>query len=140
MNENAAIQVRDLNKIYKLYDKPMDRLKEALGLSRRKRYKEHYALRGVSMDVRQGETVGIIGTNGSGKSTILKIITGVLNPTSGSVTVNGRISALLELGAGFNMEYNGIENIYLNGTMTGFSREEISAKLDDILEFADIGD
>ena len=140
MEQNIAIQVKDLNKIYKLYDKPMDRLKESLGLSHKKRYKEHYALRGVSMDIRQGETVGIIGTNGSGKSTILKIITGVLNPTSGSVEVDGRISALLELGAGFNQEYNGIENIYLNGTMIGFSREEIDAKLDGILEFADIGD
>lgn len=140
MDQKIAIQVRDLNKIYKLYDKPMDRLKESLGLSRKKRYKEHYALRGVSMDIRQGETVGIIGTNGSGKSTILKIITGVLNPTSGSVEVDGRISALLELGAGFNMEYNGIENIYLNGTMIGFSKEEIDQKLDSILEFADIGD
>ncbi len=140
MDEHIAIRVRDLNKIYKLYDKPMDRLKEALGLSRRKRYKEHYALNHVSMDIRQGETVGIIGTNGSGKSTILKIITGVLNPTSGSVEVDGRISALLELGAGFNQEYNGIENIYLNGTMIGFSREEIDQKMESILEFADIGD
>ncbi|WWR15327.1 ABC transporter ATP-binding protein [Lachnospiraceae bacterium JLR.KK008] len=140
MDENVTIRVRDLNKVYKLYDKPIDRLKEALGLSRKKKYKEHYALRGVDMEIRQGETVGIIGTNGSGKSTILKIITGVLNPTSGSVEVDGRISALLELGAGFNMEYNGIENIYLNGTMIGFSREEIDAKLDEILAFADIGD
>ena len=140
MEQKIAISVRDLNKIYKLYDKPMDRLKEALGLSRKKRYKEHYALRNVNMEIHQGETVGIIGTNGSGKSTILKIITGVLNPTSGSVEVDGRISALLELGAGFNMEYNGIENIYLNGTMIGFSREEIDAKLEGILEFADIGD
>lgn len=140
MEQKIAISVRDLNKIYKLYDKPMDRLKEALGLTRKKRYKEHYALRNVNMDIHQGETVGIIGTNGSGKSTILKIITGVLNPTSGTVEVDGRISALLELGAGFNMEYNGIENIYLNGTMIGFSREEIDAKLEGILEFADIGD
>ncbi len=140
MDQKIAISVRDLNKIYKLYDKPVDRLKEALGLSRKKRYKEHYALRNVDMEIRQGETVGIIGTNGSGKSTILKIITGVLNPTSGQVEVDGRISALLELGAGFNMEYNGIENIYLNGTMIGFSREEIDEKLEGILEFADIGD
>lgn len=92
------------------------------------------------MKIYQGETVGIIGTNGSGKSTILKIITGVLNPTSGRVLVNGRISALLELGAGFNMEYNGIENVYLNGTMMGFSEKEIEAKLPEILSFADIGD
>lgn len=103
-----AIQAESVEKAYKLYDKPSDRLKEALGLSRKKRYKEHYALKGVDLTVYQGETVGIIGTNGSGKSTILKIITGVLNPTGGSVSVNGRISALLELGAGFNMEYNGI--------------------------------
>ena len=84
--------------------------------------------------------MGIIGTNGSGKSTILKIITGVLNPTAGEVKVDGRISALLELGAGFNMEYTGIENVYLNGTMMGFSKEEIDARLQDILDFADIGD
>lgn len=137
---NVAIQVSHVSKLYKLYDKPMDRLKESLGLTRQKKYKEHYALNDLSFDVKKGECVGIIGTNGSGKSTILKIITGVLNPTAGAVTVNGRISALLELGAGFNMEYTGIENIYLNGTMMGFSREEIDAKIDDILAFADIGD
>lgn len=94
----------------------------------------------VSFQVKKGETVGIIGTNGSGKSTILKIITGVLNPTQGEVVVDGRISALLELGAGFNGEYSGIENVYLNGQMIGFSKEEIDAKLQDILDFADIGD
>lgn len=138
--KKVAIQVKGLEKAYKLYDKPSDRLKEALGFGRKKRYKEHYALKGVDMTIYQGETVGIIGTNGSGKSTILKIITGVLNQTGGSVHVNGRISALLELGAGFNMEYNGIENIYLNGTMIGFSKKEIDAKMDDILNFADIGD
>jgi len=136
----AVIQVKNLEKAYKLYDKPSDRLKEALGLSRKKKYKEHYALKGVDLTIYQGETVGIIGTNGSGKSTILKIITGVLNPTGGSVEVSGRISALLELGAGFNMEYNGIENIYLNGTMIGFSKKEIDDKMQDILSFADIGD
>lgn len=136
----TAILVDHVSKMYKLYDKPMDRLKESLGLSHKKKYKEHYALRDVSFQVHRGETVGIIGTNGSGKSTILKIITGVLSPTNGSVQVNGRISALLELGAGFNQEYSGIENVYLNGTMIGFSREEIDAKLDDILRFADIGD
>lgn len=136
----VVIRVSDLNKIYKLYDKPSDRLKESLGLTRKKKYKEHYALKNVSFEVRRGESVGIIGTNGSGKSTILKIITGVLNKTDGELEVDGRISALLELGAGFNMEYTGIENIYLNGTMIGFSQEEIDAKLADILEFADIGD
>ncbi|MBQ6805885.1 MAG: ABC transporter ATP-binding protein [Lachnospiraceae bacterium] len=135
-----AIQVKNLEKVYKLYDKPSDRLKETLGFGRRKRHTEHHALKGVNIDIRQGETVGIIGTNGSGKSTILKIITGVLNPTRGEVIVNGRISALLELGAGFNMEYNGIENIYLNGTMMGFSEKEIDEKLDAILDFADIGE
>lgn len=134
-----AIQVRNLKKIYKLYNKPSDRFKEAFGLAKGK-YKEHHALKDISLDIFQGETVGIIGTNGSGKSTILKIITGVLNPTEGEVTVNGRISALLELGAGFNMEYNGIENIYLNGTMMGFSEKEIEKKLPDILQFADIGE
>ncbi|MDE5907366.1 MAG: ABC transporter ATP-binding protein [Lachnospiraceae bacterium] len=138
--KKTAIQVKSLEKAYKLYDKPSDRLKEALGFGRKKRYKEHYALKGVDMTIYQGETVGIIGTNGSGKSTILKIITGVLNPTKGSVDVSGRISALLELGAGFNMEYNGIENVYLNGTMIGFSKKEIDAKMDEILGFADIGD
>lgn len=137
---NYAITVTDVNKMYKLYDKPSDRFKEALGLSRKKKYKEHYALHNVSFNVKKGETVGIIGTNGSGKSTILKIITGVLNQTSGNVEVNGRISALLELGAGFNGEYTGLENVYLNGTMIGFSREEIDSKLQDILDFADIGD
>ena len=138
--DNIAIKVENVTKIYKLYDKPSDRLKESLGLTHKKCYVEHYALDQVNIEVRRGETVGIIGTNGSGKSTILKIITGVLNPTSGNIVINGRISALLELGAGFNMEYTGMENIYLNGTMIGFSKEEIDAKLQDILEFADIGD
>ena len=140
MKKKIAIQVKNLDKVYKLYDKPSDRMKEALGFSKKKKYKEHHALDKVNLTIYQGETVGIIGTNGSGKSTILKIITGVLNPSGGKVTVNGRISALLELGAGFNMEYNGIENIYLNGTMIGFSEKEIDEKMDSILEFADIGD
>ncbi len=138
--DNIAIKVTDLEKVYKLYDKPSDRLKEALHIGRGKHHTEHRALKGVNLSIRQGECVGIIGTNGSGKSTILKIITGVLSPTSGEVEVNGRISALLELGAGFNMEYNGIENIYLNGTMIGFSKKEIDQKMDEILAFADIGD
>ena len=140
MEDKKVIQVKNLTKMYKLYDKPSDRLKEALGLTKKKLYKEHYALRDVNFDIQEGECVGIIGTNGSGKSTILKIITGVLTPTQGEVKVDGRISALLELGAGFNMEYSGLENVYLNGTMIGFSKEEIDARLDDILEFADIGD
>ncbi len=141
MERQIAIEVKNVVKTYKLYDHPKDRLKEALGIGRKKkRYKEHDALKGVDLTIYKGETVGIIGTNGSGKSTILKIITGVLNATGGEVNVDGRISALLELGAGFNMEYNGIENVYLNGTMMGFSKKEIDAKLPDILEFADIGD
>ena len=140
MDNNIAIKVDHVSKMYKLYDKPSDRLKESLGLTRKKKYHEHWALNDVCFEVKKGETVGIIGTNGSGKSTILKIITGVLNPTAGEVVIDGRISALLELGAGFNMEYTGIENVYLNGMMIGFSREEIDQRLDDILKFADIGD
>ena len=137
---DIAINVDNVTKLYKLYDKPSDRFKEALGFTKEKKYKEHYALHNLDFKVKKGECVGIIGTNGAGKSTILKIITGVLNPTEGEVKIDGRISALLELGAGFNMEYTGIENVYLNGTMIGFSKEEIDAKLDDILKFADIGD
>ena len=137
--DEIAIRVKDVVKVYKLYEKMRDRVKDAFGLGRGG-YKLHYALNGVNMDVKRGETVGIIGTNGSGKSTILKIITGVLHPTSGEVIVNGRISALLELGAGFNPEYSGVENVYLNGTMMGFSEKEIDAKFPAILEFADIGD
>lgn len=141
-NQNTrtpAIEVKNVVKIYKLYDKLRDRMKEAFGIGHSS-HKLHYALNGVNMNIYKGETVGIIGTNGSGKSTILKIITGVLNPTSGQVNVSGRISALLELGAGFNQEYSGLENVYLNGTMMGFSEKEIDEKLPAILEFADIGD
>ena len=119
---------------------PWTVLKSLWDYPEKRKYKEHYALNHVSFQVHKGETVGIIGTNGSGKSTILKIITGVLSPTGGEVSVNGRISALLELGAGFNGEYSGLENVYLNGSMIGFSREEIDAKLQSILDFADIGE
>ena len=141
MAEEFAIRASKIEKKYKLYERNRDRVLDAFGLAGRKdRFKYHYALKGVDFEVKKGETVGIIGTNGSGKSTLLKILTGVLTPTSGEVNVNGRISALLELGAGFNMDYNGIENIYLNGTMMGFSEKEIDAKLQDILDFADIGD
>ena len=135
-----AITVRDVTKIYRLYDKPIDRLKESLSVTHKNYHKDFYALQNLSFNVKKGETVGIIGTNGSGKSTILKIITGVLTPTSGEVQVDGKISALLELGAGFNQDYTGIENIYMNGTMMGFSKKEMDEKLPDILEFADIGD
>ena len=135
-----AISVKNLTKIYKLYDKPIDRLKETLSITKKKYHREHYALRDISFDVKEGESVGIIGTNGSGKSTILKIITGVLNQTSGELEVKGKISALLELGAGFNLEYTGMENIYLNGTMMGYTKEEIDNKLENIINFADIGE
>ena len=135
-----AIDVRDVTKIYKLYDKPIDRLKESLNPFHKNYHRDFYALSHISFQVKKGETVGIIGTNGSGKSTILKIITGVLTPTTGTAKVDGVISALLELGAGFNMDYTGIENIYMNGTMMGFSRKEMDGKLQDILDFADIGD
>ena len=135
-----VISVKDLSKVYRLYDNPIDRLKEILNIFHKSYHKEYYALNNLSFDIKRGETVGIIGINGAGKSTLLKIITGVLTPTGGNIEVKGKISALLELGAGFNMEYTGIENIYLNGTMMGFSKEEVDKKLDDILDFADIGD
>ena len=137
---SEAIKLEHITKVYKLYNRNRDRLKDSLGLTKKKCYTEHFALRDVSMEIHQGETVGIIGVNGSGKSTILKIITGVLSPTSGTMEINGRISALLELGAGFNMEYTGLENVYLNGTMLGFSEEEINDRLQAILDFADIGE
>ena len=143
MNEQGkenAISVRDVTKVYRLYDKPIDRLKESVSISHKNYHRDFYALKGLSFQVKKGETVGIIGTNGSGKSTILKIITGVLTPTSGQVDVDGKISALLELGAGFNMDYTGIENVYMNGTMMGYTKKEMDAKLQDILDFAEIGD
>ena len=134
-----VIEIKNITKIYNLYDKPTDRLKEVL-FPKFSKHKEFSALKDVSFDVKKGEILGIIGKNGSGKSTILKIITNVLTPTSGEAIIKGKIAALLELGAGFNMEYTGIENIYLNGQMIGFSKEEMDEKLDDIIEFADIGD
>ncbi|MCI8858027.1 MAG: ABC transporter ATP-binding protein [Lachnospiraceae bacterium] len=136
----TAIKVTNVSKIYKLYDTPTARLKDALGLTRKQNYRQHAALQDITLEIRRGETVGIIGTNGSGKSTLLKIITGVIQQSKGEVEVEGRISALLELGAGFNMEYTGIENVYLQGNMMGFTRQEIEKKMETILEFADIGD
>lgn len=135
-----SISVKDVSKVYQLYERPIDRLKEAMSISKKNYHKDFFALDKISFNVEKGQSVGIIGTNGSGKSTILKIITGVLSPTSGEVEVNGKISALLELGAGFNGEYTGIENIYMNGTMMGYTREEMDKKIPEILEFADIGD
>ncbi len=140
MSNNIAIKVENLSKVYKLYDKPTDRLKESLHWKGKKYHKDFYALNDVSFEIKKGETVGIIGKNGSGKSTLLKIITGVLSPTSGKVTVNGKVSALLELGAGFNPEYTGIENIYFQGNLMGYTKEQMDSRLQDILDFADIGD
>ena len=135
-----AIKVNDVCKVYKLYEKPSLRIKEALSLTKKQYHKDFEALKSVSFSIEKGEMLGIIGKNGAGKSTILKIITGVLTPTSGNIEINGKISALLELGAGFNPEYTGIENVYLNGTMIGFTKEEMDSKIDDIIGFADIGD
>ncbi|WP_442764367.1 ABC transporter ATP-binding protein, partial [Sulfurospirillum cavolei] len=137
---NTAIKVNHLTKVYKLYDNPIDRLKESLHPLKKQYHKEFYALNDVSFEIKKGETVGIIGKNGAGKSTLLKIITGVLTPTSGSVHVNGRIASLLELGAGFNPEYTGVENIYFQGSLMGYTREEVAEKVDEIIAFADIGD
>lgn len=140
MNDKTSIRVNDVSKLYSLYGKPADRLKEVLLFSKKSYHSDYYALDKVSFDVKKGETFGIIGTNGAGKSTLLKLITGVARPTSGDIMINGKISALLELGAGFNVEYTGIQNIYLNGTMMGFKREEMESKVQQIMEFADIGD
>lgn len=135
----TAINIDRLTKVYKLYDKPVDRLKEAINPFRGKYHKDFYALNDISFEVKKGETIGIIGKNGSGKSTLLKIITGILTPSAGQVRIDGRVSALLELGAGFNPEYTGIENIYLNGTIMGYGKEEMEGKLEEIIRFADIG-
>lgn len=140
MDNEIAIKVEGISKVYRLYDRTIDRLKESLNPFKKKYHHDFFALKDVSFQVKRGETVGIIGKNGSGKSTLLKIITGVLTPTLGTVQVNGRISALLELGAGFNPEYTGIENIFLQGSIMGYSRFEMEQKLDDILAFADIGE
>lgn len=137
---DITIEIKNLSKVYKLYDKPIDRMKEALSIRKKRYSQEHYALNNLSLEIKKGETIGIIGTNGSGKSTLLKIITGILTPSSGTINVNGKISALLELGAGFNPEYTGLENIYLNGMMLGYSKEEMQAKEQSIIEFADIGE
>jgi ABC-type polysaccharide/polyol phosphate transport system ATPase subunit len=135
-----AVHIENLTKRYKLYAKSSDRLKETFHLFRKKYHHDFYALKNISFEIEKGKTIGIIGQNGAGKSTLLKILTGVLTPSSGSYTVNGKISSLLELGAGFNPDLTGIENVYFNGTVFGFSKQEIDRKLDDILAFADIGE
>ena len=138
--KDCALEINNVSKVYKLYDKRTDRLKEAFNPFRKKYHKKFYALNGVSFEVKKGEKIGIIGANGAGKSTLLKIITGVLNQTEGTINIDGKIAALLELGAGFNMDYTGIENIYLNGTLMGYSAEEMAEKAQKIIDFADIGD
>ncbi len=138
--QEKVIEIKDVTKTYKLYNKPSDRLRENFSIMHKNYHRDHDALQGISLDVYKGECVGIIGTNGSGKSTLLKIVTGVVAPTSGTLEIKGKISALLELGAGFNQEYTGIENIYLNGTMVGFTKEEMDGKLQSIIDFADIGE
>jgi len=140
MGTELAIHVENLSKVYNLYERPLDRLKEALHPGGRSYHREFYALRDVSFDILRGETVGIIGRNGSGKSTLLKILAGVLTPTAGKTAVRGRVSSLLELGAGFNPELSGLENVYLQGTLMGYSRPEMEARVPAILEFADVGD
>ena len=137
---DIVIKVENLTKVYPIFKNKNDRLKEAFSPTRKKYHSDFYALNNVSFEVKKGETIGIIGQNGSGKSTLLKILSGVLTQTSGSVTINGRVSALLELGAGFNPEMTGLENIYLNGTIMGYSNEEIEHKVEAIANFADIGD
>ena len=137
---DTAVRFDNVTKIYKLYDSPKDRFKETFSIRKKKYSKDFYALNDVSFTIKRGETVGIVGKNGSGKSTLLKILTGVLNQTAGGIGVNGKISALLELGAGFNMEFTGMENIYLNGTILNIPKEEMDKKLDSIISFADIGE
>lgn len=137
---DIAIRVQNLSKCYQIYDRPQDRLKQSLWRGRKQFYREFWALKDVSFEIRKGETVGIIGRNGSGKSTLLQMICGTLTPTSGSIQTNGRIAALLELGSGFNPEFTGRENVYMNGAILGLSKEEIDARFDDIAAFADIGD
>lgn len=139
MKENI-IKLENINKVFKLYKNNRDRFKEALSITKRKYHEEFYALKNIDLEIKKGEVVGFLGKNGAGKSTLLKIITGVLTPTTGKVEINGKISALLELGAGFNLEYTGIENIYFNGTLMGIGRSEMEKKINDIIEFADIGE
>lgn len=139
MSTQKKIIIDNITKIYNMYNSPMDRLKEAFN-PKKTLHTEFFALKNVSFDVMEGEIVGIMGRNGAGKSTLLKIITGVLQPTWGEVSVSGRISSLLELGAGFNYEYTGIENIYFYGTIMGLTKAEIDAKVDEIISFAEIGD
>lgn len=140
MSSDIAIQVEGLSKRFEMYAQPRDRLLQMMSFGRRQYFKEFWALKNINFEIQKGETVGIIGPNGAGKSTLLQILCGTLNPTVGQVQTNGRVSALLELGSGFNLEFTGLENIYLNAQILGISREEISQKLQQIMEFAEIGD
>jgi len=148
MSSEVAISVKNLSKCYHIYEKPSNRLKQLLvpklarvaRITPRNYFREFWALRNVSFDIPRGQTIGIVGRNGSGKSTLLQLICGTLNPTGGSIEARGRIAALLELGSGFNPEFSGKENVYMNGALLGMSRAEIDARYDDIVRFADIGD
>src|SRR5262249_44584189 len=140
MNENIAVSARDLSKKYRLFSTPTERLKESLHPFRKRYHKEFWALNGINFDISKGEVVGILGRNGSGKSTLLQILASVLRPTSGTVVVNGRVSALLELGAGFNPEFTGRQNVLLNGAIMGVPQDEMLKRLPEIMAFADIGD
>lgn len=140
MCSDIAIHVSHLSKCYQMYDKPQDRLKQMFARGRRKYYVESWALKDVSFEIKRGETVGIIGRNGSGKSTTLQIVCGTLNPTEGKVETSGRIAALLELGSGFNPEFTGRENVYLSASIYGLSREQVNERYERIARFADIGD
>lgn len=140
MSSDVVVSIRNLTKTYRMFNHPGDRIKQALTFGRKKFHREFTALHDVSFDIYKGETVGIIGRNGSGKSTLLQLICGILKPTSGSVSVNGRVSALLELGSGFNPEFTGLENIYFQGAIMGFSKEEMDGKVDEVISFADIGE
>lgn len=135
-----AVKAENIGKRYEIYDRPHDRLKQSLWRGRKKFHRDFWALRNVSFEVKKGETFGIVGRNGSGKSTLLQMICGTLTPTEGQIEVNGRVAALLELGSGFNPEFTGRENVYLNASVLGLSKEEIDSKYDEIVQFADIGD
>ncbi|MCB9481223.1 MAG: ABC transporter ATP-binding protein [Desulfobacteraceae bacterium] len=139
MNQFAVV-TENLTKIYKLYNSPSDRLKETFNLFKKKYHHNFYALNNISLKIEKGKTVGIVGRNGAGKSTLLKILTGVLTPSSGSYHINGKISSLLELGAGFNFDLTGLENIYFNGAVLGYTKKEMEEKIDDIIKFAEIGE
>jgi ABC-type polysaccharide/polyol phosphate transport system ATPase subunit len=140
MAEDVVISVKGLVKEYELYDKNIDQLKEIFSIRRKKYHRDFKALDNINFEVLRGEHLGIIGTNGSGKSTLLKILTGVVTPSSGKVLINGKISALLELGAGFNPNYTGMQNIYLNGSVMGYDHKNMESRVNQIVEFADIGD